>query len=208
MFRDFLYKSKIYLLLILLIFLIFVIISMTSFEFIKNIDNSFMNFMNNYIINDSLTTFFKIITNMGGVIFFVVFLIFMLIFIKDKSYFSWTSRTLITTYLLSVVLKNIFKRERPLINLIEKPYDYSFPSGHTMCSVAFYGFLIYLINRKVKNKIVRILLTILLSVILFIVSFSRLYLGVHYLSDVICGFIIGSICLIMFIHYVKIKEVF
>ncbi len=208
MLKDFLYKSRYYLIALLLFIILCVIVSSTLMDKVLYIDLKVMDYIRDNLVNDKLTVFFKIVTNLGSVWFFVGALILMLVVIKDKRYFSWSSRCLITTYLCSVALKNIFRRERPLSNLIEKPFDFAFPSGHTMCSVAFFGILMFIVLRRVKNKPLKIFLVTLLSLIILIVPFSRLYLGVHYLSDVVCGFICGLLCLLMFVNYVKIKKEF
>jgi len=116
------------------------------------------------------------------------------------------SVNLVIAYIFSVVFKNVFRRSRPLEMLIEKPLDFSFPSGHSMCSIVFYGFFIYVVSRLVKNVNIRRVINIFLIIIMVLVPFSRLYLGVHYFSDIVAGVILGVVCLLSFINYVKIKE--
>ena len=106
-------------------------------------------------------------------------------------------------------MKNIFQRPRPPIDerLIEEA-GYSFPSGHTTNNVAFYGLAIYLIYKNVKNKALRNILCCILAFIPLIIAFSRIYLRVHYPSDVIAGTILGIICVVIFINFIykKISE--
>ena len=73
--------------------------------------------------------------------------------------------------------------------------------------VAFYGFLIYLFNKYVKNKILKVILNVLFVLSIVFVAFSRLYLGVHYFSDVIMGILLGILSLLMYINYVKKEDI-
>jgi len=82
-------------------------------------------------------------------------------------------------------------------------HGYSFPSGHSMISAAFYGFLIYLIYKKVKNKKLKITLIIVLSILIVSIGISRIYLGVHYTSDVLAGFTVSVSYLIIYTSIVK-----
>lgn len=102
------------------------------------------------------------------------------------------------------MLKNTFLRERPTgINIISET-GYSFPSGHSLTAMAFYGFIIYLIYKSnIKNKKIYI---ILLGLIIFLIGISRIYLGVHFATDVLAGFIISIIFLICYIHVLERKD--
>ena len=76
-----------------------------------------------------------------------------------------------------------------------------------MCSVAFYGFIIYLVNKYIKNKILKWIIIFLCLITIILIGFSRLYLNVHYFTDVIGGLILGLVCLLMFVNYVKIRNI-
>ena len=80
---------------------------------------------------------------------------------------------------------------------------YSFPSGHSITSMVFYGYLIYLIYRYVDNKNIKVSLIIFLSLLILMIGFSRIYLGVHYTSDVLAGFLISVAYLILFVSIVN-----
>ena len=81
--------------------------------------------------------------------------------------------------------------------------SYSFPSGHSMISVLFFGSIIYLVNKyNVKHKK---LITFSLSTFVLLVGISRIYLGVHYLTDVVGGYLLGFIVLFLIIHLFERK---
>jgi undecaprenyl-diphosphatase len=97
-------------------------------------------------------------------------------------------------------LKHLFNRERPLTPLLEPARGLSFPSGHSLMSFTFYGLMIYLVWTNVQNKLLSsILITALLLIILFI-GISRVYLEVHYATDVIAGFCMGLMWLVLSLY--------
>lgn len=204
---DFIKCSRKYIFVLIILGLTFSLINYYFSDFILFLDESVSNFVQDNLVNSGLTNFFKIITNIGDVYFFSAFiLLFFLVFKNRIILFSMISN-LINVYVYSVIFKNVYRRERPLFNLIEKPSDFSFPSGHTMCSVAFYGFVIYLVSKYIQNKVLRYFLYFLLVFIMIIIGFSRIYLNVHFTTDVIGGAILGSVCLLMIINYVKIRDI-
>lgn len=207
MLDSFIKRSKCYLISFVLLLITFIFIRNFLGDIVLNMDLSFRAFINEHVVRESITPVVKILTHLGGATFLISITILTLLFIKDKNCFINVSLNLSIVYVLSVIFKNFIKRERPLDSLIPIPSDYSFPSGHTMCSVAFYGFLIYLVNKYVKNKILKVILNVLFVLSIVLVSFSRLYLGVHYLSDVIMGILLGILSLLMYINYVKKEDI-
>ena len=154
---------------------------------------------NLFLRNDFLTYFFKFITFFASEIAIIIMcLIFILI--NPKSGF-FVSLNAVNILVLNVCLKLIFMRERPLNLMIISESGYSFPSGHAMGALGFYGFIIYLINYyDFKGKK---LLSILLSILIILIGLSRIYLGVHYASDVIAGYIISLAYLIIYTSLFK-----
>lgn len=103
------------------------------------------------------------------------------------------------TLLTSVIANNIIKysvhRFRPDIVPLENDSFYSFPSGHSMNSLVFYGLLLYIANKSIKNKSLKMAINIIAPVFVLLVGFSRVYLGAHYPTDVIAGFCAGAVVL-------------
>lgn len=105
---------------------------------------------------------------------------------------------------LTFFIKLIFHRPRPL-NAVFLEDSNSFPSGHSTIAVAFYGFLTYLAFRKIKSKLLRALIIVITLIIILAIGFSRLYLGVHYVSDVWTGYLVGLLWLIIGIGLSELK---
>lgn len=104
---------------------------------------------------------------------------------------------------LCFIIKNIVKRPRPpLSEMIVLQEGYSFPSAHTVNNVILYGFGIYLIYKNVKNKKIRNLLCVIFTIIPVLIGISRIYLRVHYPSDVVAGFAIGISFVIIFVNII------
>jgi membrane-associated phospholipid phosphatase len=106
---------------------------------------------------------------------------------------------LIVAGALSFWLKDLIGRPRPEAAHQLGIHSLSFPSGHSMSSIAFYGFLIHLTWRIYKSRLKKIVFTIILVLLILSIGISRIYLQVHYPSDVLSGFAAGGICLIIFI---------
>lgn len=164
---------------------------------------------NNLILNircDILTKFFKGITFLSNPEFLVVLSIIIFIFLKGlkEKLFLVGNISLIT--LINQGLKRIICRPRPDVIKLIKQGGYSFPSGHAMASTAFYGYLIYLIWKSNLNKTYKYIGTVMLVLLIFTICFSRVYLGVHYASDVLAGICLSSVLLIEFIRIIKKKE--
>ena len=155
-------------------------------------------FISKYLISDSITPVAKFITWFGGVIGLISIATVLTIVIKDKKVGICIWINLMTIALLNQILKRIVQRPRPNEFRIIEESGYSFPSGHSMASAAFYGFLIYLIYKNIKNKKVKIGAITFLSILILLIGISRIYLGVHYTSDVIAGFSISISYLTIF----------
>lgn len=170
---------------------------------IMELDTIGYKIMSEHIISDTITPIAKAITQFGGAMFLITLSIILLLIIKNKKIGILIWINLAISTILNQILKNIIQRPRPTEFRIINENGYSFPSGHSMASAAFYGFLIYLIYKKVKNKYLKWTLISLLSILIILIGASRVYLGVHYTSDVIAGILISTSYLIMFISIIK-----
>lgn len=153
------------------------------------IDTSGYGFISKHFISNSLTPVMRLITQFGGTILMIVWALASLVLIKNKRIAISVVSNLVLIALLNNILKLIVRRARPTGFRLIAETGYSFPSGHSMVSMAFYGYLIYLIYKNVRNKKLRWTLITCFSLLILIIGMSRIYLGVHYTSDVFAGFL-------------------
>lgn len=151
------------------------------------------------LISNIATPIARFITNLGSAIFLIGVVISVLILIKNKKIGSAICLNLVISAGINTVLKNILQRPRPTEYRLIEESGYSFPSGHSMVSMAFYGFIIYLIYKYVKNKYIKYTIITILSILIILIGTSRIYLGVHYMSDVVGGFLLAICYLIIYI---------
>ena len=143
--------------------------------------------------SDVLTKVLLFITDFASVKGIVALCAISLIGLFWKYYKSlFLLLNVIVSTIFNVVIKNIMMVPRPNILRLTEETGYSFPSGHSMASVAFYGFVIYLILSSEMNKYLKIVLSTLLVILILVIGFSRIYLGVHNVSDVIAGHAIST----------------
>lgn len=159
------------------------------------------------IMNSNITAGMIFISFLGSAITLITLAIASIFLLKDKKYSKLIILNLTLSFILNKVLKLIIARPRPSRLRLVIESGYSFPSGHSMVSFAFYGFLIYLISKNLKNKKIKYPLIALLSLLILLIGISRIYLGVHYVTDVLGGYIIGLIYLIVFIEVIKKKKI-
>lgn len=175
------------------------------------IDQSIYNFFYNFSSSQA-TVIFLIITFLASKEFIILMcLIFILISLIKRKY--QTSFLIILNIVISLLLNQTFKaiirRERPFELMIVNESGYSFPSGHSMTALIFYGYFIYLTWESNLKKTSKILITILNIILILLVGISRIYLGVHYPTDVIGAYFLGLFYLILYINitnnYIKRK---
>ena len=157
--------------------------------------------------NNILTNIFKSLSFLCSKYFIIIVTIIIMLSIKNKKTGFYIALNVLLCLLLNQAMKFIFARERPVdINLISEK-GYSFPSGHSMVSLAFYGFIAYIIvHSKISTKN-KVLICIPLLLLPILIGISRIYLGVHYASDVFAGFTLSTSYLILFIiMYKKIGD--
>ena len=198
-------KNKYIWIIFAIVSIIFIAIAEDVFEKeIFTFDGIIYHFLLNHR-NIVLNNFFKVITNLGSAEFLIPLTIICAIFIKNKKYKIMLPTNLLVIAGMNLLLKNIFARPRPNeLRLIEET-GYSFPSGHAMASTAVYGLLIYILYKEIKNKKIRNIACTLLAILIFIIDMSRIYVGVHYVSDVIAGTCLSVAYLIVFIQIAQMK---
>jgi len=182
-------------------------------ELIRQLDISTLNFVEQ-IRSPFLTAFFKAVTFMGEwyLVLGVLVLISLFFIITKTSRFNLAVRLNLDVFVLwlitigglgaASVLKEIFHRSRPVGALIAETSS-SFPSAHSVISVAFYAFVFYLLARNTKCCFSKYLLISGVFIAPILLGFSRLYLSVHYLSDVLAGYAIGDIWFLIGVYGIK-----
>ena len=167
------------------------------------IDTATIAFMQS-IQNPVLTSFSKSISVVFDPIILIVltFVISTHLYLKkQKKQAVFFTSTILVAGILIKLLKAVFHRARPL-NILIQETGYSFPSGHATIAVVFFGGLTFLLlkDRKQKIKLPLILSTVTITLIS---GFTRLYLRVHWFTDVLAGFILGGIVLVSGIIFYK-----
>ncbi len=150
---------------------------------------------------------FSIITSFGSWQFLlpVILVIALVLFIARKREFIIPFlATVAGAEIITFFGKILAHRDRPL-SAVFHATDFSFPSGHATIAVAFYGFLAFMLIKFCGNRY-KWLISVLAGLIAVLVGFSRLYLGVHYLSDVLAGFLVGLMALVIGIRYSKLDN--
>ncbi|WP_231584090.1 phosphatase PAP2 family protein [Domibacillus indicus] len=160
-------------------------------------------------INEGRTARMVFITDLASVKFLTAATGLIALFLLFRKRYGWALFFVLVNGLGGVFngfLKELFQRQRPdILPLIEQG-GYSFPSGHSMGSFIFYGALSFMLFQLVKGKWKKITAAVLAGCMILLVGLTRIYLGVHYPSDVIGGFSIGAAWLffcIMLFHFTE-----
>lgn len=119
-------------------------------------------------------------------------------FLRQDTWFAIKTFAVASSSLLIMFgLKLLFTRPRPLTPLLQDVSGYSFPSGHAFMSFTFFGLLIYVVYNKIENISIRWVAIAILLLITIMVGSSRIYLRVHYVTDVLAGFSLGVMWLVI-----------
>jgi len=169
---------------------------------LSTFDDAVYGFISGFI-SDGLTEIMKTITFFGSAPAFIfISSVLLAINLFHKKYFMFSLLCAINLALGSLfnfILKQLFRRPRPDVLKLEEIGGFSFPSGHSMAAVIFYGFIIYACMKHFRHW-VKYAIAAVLSLLILCIGISRIYLGVHYASDVLGGFILGIGWLILFIR--------
>jgi len=174
-------------------------------EMLANYDTA----ITDYVISHrtpTLTAYFKFMTTVGDtygyLIVLTIFLLISLLVFKRWKYVVQATLVLALATISNMMLKRFIDRARPGIEHLVSVETLSYPSGHAMSAMAFYGFLIFLVLKFKIQKTFKYLLVLLLTVLILSIGISRIYLGVHFPSDIAGGFIAGFIwvvfCVLVF----------
>ncbi len=196
-------KLKYVIAVFLLIFLVITVLVCTNH--ITSFDDAIYNSLFS-LRSNGWDTFFKIITVLGNTSTVIGIMVLLFFLLKRKDYYILLT-TVISTVTMNQLWKHIIRRIRPDHLRLIKENGYSFPSGHAMISIALYGCLLYLMYKKIKNKYIQALLVLLTIFIIIGIGCSRIYVGVHYPSDIIGGYTLSLAILLTVIegynHYFR-----
>lgn len=140
------------------------------------------------------------ITELGSESFLIPFTMIMgilLIFLwKDWLPALFFAGGTLMSHLLNMWIKVLVGRERPSILIEANAEGFSFPSGHSMITMVCYGFLMYLLVKKVSSNQLKTTIQISFSLLIFLIGISRFFINVHYITDIIAGFTFGFLILL------------
>ena len=181
--------------------LTFIVIARMVFEGkTQSFDIRALNFIAGYVTNIR-TDIMECLTFLGTHTFLIpanLLLTAWFLFIKKRRWYSIRVPAIaLSALLLMFILKLIFHRARPDNPLLQVAKGFSFPSGHALMSVTFYGLLVVIIWQNVKQTWLKWTLAIFLVLLILAIGLSRIYLRVHYASDVVAGFSVGLVWLLL-----------
>lgn len=146
----------------------------------------------------------------GGIIVAVLLALVLYLIFKEKKATIWVATMVISSLLINTAIKMIIGRDRPEIHRLAafaNEAGKSFPSGHSIFATIIFGSIFFICLRKLKNKSSKIALGILCLILIATVMFSRIFVGVHYPSDTIGGFLEGmSLLLFTYPTFIKYQE--
>ena len=183
------------------IMIIYIVFEKLNTNGIERFDVPIMDITSNFR-SDEITRFLVVYTDVIGIYIPVILSLICLILHKKSPLNIFVPLNLAIVTIANQILKMIIQRPRPENSLIIET-GYSFPSGHSMVSAAFYGLLIYYSYEYIKDKKVKMILITILTLLILTVGYSRIYLGVHYPSDVLAGFALSLAYLPLFTKIIK-----
>lgn len=157
-------------------------------------------------MSEKLTGFMTYISLMGSAPILILLAILISIYLIRKNKHLEVQQigiVLTGSVVLNQLLKTLFQRQRPSLEHLVSVSGLSFPSGHAMVSYSFYGLIIYIVITNAKTRMRRNILIFLIGLLILFIGISRIYLGVHYPSDVLAGFAAGSFWLAACIFVLK-----
>ena len=191
-----------------------IIIAITVLLFIKLCQNLIKNELSmfdqntyNYLqlfASERVTAVMTVVTHLGSTYFFIAIVFLSLVLFRrnriNNRYAKLIALNFVGIWILNKIIKVAFHRERPDIMPLINATGYSFPSGHSMLSFSVYGFIIYILYKSRKGGLIKYLSICILSLTIVLIGISRIYLGVHYASDVIGGYLAAFAWLVLLIQ--------
>ena len=165
---------------------------------IMKLDTLAYRFFVEKLRSDPVTSVMKGFTGLLDIPVLLVMTLIVTAFAPGKAPGRCVAANLIGALALNVVLKQIVQRPRPDGFRLIAESGYSFPSGHSMVSMAFFGLLVWMVWTYEKDKAMRLVWCALFSLVIVMVGVSRIYLGVHYASDVLAGFCVSLLWLVFY----------
>lgn len=180
-------------------------------EVLANYDTSITDAIISYR-TPALTSYFKFVTDVGDfygyLIVLGIFLTLSLLVFRRWKYVIQATLVLGLATISNMMLKRFIDRARPGIEHLVSVETLSYPSGHAMSAMAFYGFLAFLMFKFKIHKALKFLLIFLLVFLILSIGISRIYLGVHFPSDIAGGFIAGFIWVVFCVLVFDLIELF
>ena len=196
----------------IIIISLIVLFILTAIFLVLNFWTGFDNYMYTKIsklISPNLTKIMKVITTLGNSIPIVILCLVLLFFKKTRIAYGYPiTLTVTVSSVINTILKIIFERTRPNILSLIIETSYSFPSGHAMVNASLYTLIIILIFDHIKDKKRRIIFVSLCILLTFLIGISRIYLGVHYASDILAGFLLGTAIALIIYEFIITKTNF
>jgi len=143
----------------------------------------------------TMTRFMQAASFVGSDLLVALLILSLIVFLKMKwrRAFLWMVTAMAGALVLDLTLKHSFHRPRPLPFFGSAPHSWSFPSGHALFSFCFYAMLAALVAARVKSPLFRILIWVVAGCIIVLIGVSRIYLGVHYPTDVLAGYLAAAL---------------
>ncbi|MBC7937399.1 MAG: phosphatase PAP2 family protein [Rhizobacter sp.] len=191
------------------VIIMILLVKLVFFETANHYDVAAFNLVGRYV-SDRNTAIMEFFTLLGSHRFLVpanLLLIAYAIFIQKNTWLAIKVGAIgVSSLILMFSLKALFNRPRPETPLLYEVPGLSFPSGHAFMSFTFFGLLIYLTLKQVINPLLKYGLSLILFITIVFIGLSRIYLRVHYVTDVAAGFSLGMIWLVISLYSIQMIE--
>lgn len=185
------------------IIIMILLVKLVFFDSGNRFDTRMFDFMGSFVTerNTAIMEFFTFVGSHHFLVPANLLLIAYAVFIQKNTWLAIKVGAIaVSSLLLMFGLKALFNRPRPATPLLYEVPGLSFPSGHAFMSFTFFGLLIYLVFKEVKNTAIKYLVSIVLVLVIVFIGSSRVYLRVHYATDVAAGFSLGMIWLVISLY--------